>query len=61
MIRTYLVEHEVWTTSAAAARADLVRSLLEDAAATDVVEGSRAVVSRGQRTGGFTLSARGFG
>jgi len=50
MIRTYLVEHEVWTTSAAAARADLVRSLLEDAAATDVVEGSRAVVSRGQRT-----------
>lgn len=31
MIRTYLAEHEVWTTSAAAARADVVRSLLSGA------------------------------
>jgi hypothetical protein len=31
MIRTYLAEHEVWTTSAAAARADIVRSLLRTA------------------------------
>ncbi|WP_262697813.1 MULTISPECIES: hypothetical protein [Streptomyces] len=40
MIRTYLVEHEVWSTSAAAARADLVRSLLSDATAADVDEAS---------------------
>lgn len=38
MIRTYLVEHEVWSTSAATARADPVRSLLNDAASMDVDE-----------------------
>lgn len=43
MIRTYLVEHEVWATSAAAARADIVRSLLDDAAAMDVGVASRAL------------------
>ncbi|MFE2870798.1 hypothetical protein [Embleya sp. NPDC059259] len=43
MIRAYLVEHEVWSTSAAAARADIVRSLLSDAATTDVGEASRAL------------------
>ncbi|AEM85703.1 PucR family transcriptional regulator [Streptomyces violaceusniger] len=45
MIRAYLVEHEVWSTSAAAARADIVRSLLSDATATatDVGEASRAL------------------
>ncbi|MEY9844615.1 PucR family transcriptional regulator [Streptacidiphilus sp. MAP5-3] len=43
MIRTYLVEHEVWSTSAAAARADIVRSLLSDATTTDVGEASRAL------------------
>jgi len=43
MIRTYLAEHEVWSTSAAAARADIVRSLLSDAAATDIGEASRAL------------------
>ena len=43
MIRTYLVEHEVWTTSAAAARADTVHCLLGDAAAPDVGEASRAL------------------
>ena len=42
MIRTYLAEHEAWTTSAAAARADVVRSLL-DGAATDISEASRAL------------------
>ncbi|MEU0934289.1 PucR family transcriptional regulator [Embleya sp. NPDC005971] len=43
MIRAYLVEHEVWSTSAAAARADIVRSLLSDAATTDVGEASPAL------------------
>ncbi|MEU1943657.1 helix-turn-helix domain-containing protein [Streptomyces sp. NPDC020125] len=45
MIRAYLVEHEVWSTSAAAARADIVRSLLSDATATatDVGEASRVL------------------
>lgn len=43
MIRTYLAEHEVWTTSAAAARADVVRSLLADPAATDAGLASRAL------------------
>ncbi|MFD9077043.1 PucR family transcriptional regulator, partial [Streptomyces lasiicapitis] len=42
MIRTYLVEYEVWSTSAAAARADIVRSLLGDAATPDVGEASQA-------------------
>ena len=42
MIRTYLVEHEVWTASAAAARAHTVRSLLRDAAAPDL-DASRAL------------------
>ncbi|MEU8874860.1 helix-turn-helix domain-containing protein [Streptomyces javensis] len=50
MIRTYLVEHEVWSTSAAAARADLVRSLLSDAAAVDVDEASRALGYNLRRT-----------
>ncbi|MGV9851268.1 PucR family transcriptional regulator [Streptomyces sp. NPDC003442] len=50
MIRTYLVEHEVWSTSAAAARADLVRSLLSDAAATDVGEASRVLGYNLRRT-----------
>lgn len=43
MIRTYLAEHEVWSTSAAAARANTVRSLLGDPTATDVDEASRAL------------------
>ncbi|WP_043664800.1 PucR family transcriptional regulator [Streptomyces xylophagus] len=43
MIRTYLVEHEVWSTSAAAARADIVRSLLSGTTTTDVGEASRAL------------------
>ena len=42
MIRAYLVEHEVWSTSAAAARADIVRSLLSGAAA-EVGEASRVL------------------
>ncbi|MBL1111176.1 helix-turn-helix domain-containing protein [Streptomyces sp. 110] len=50
MIRTYLVEHEVWSTSAAAARADLVRSLLSDAAATDVGEASSVLGYNLRRT-----------
>ncbi|MCQ8187659.1 PucR family transcriptional regulator [Streptomyces rugosispiralis] len=50
MIRTYLVEHEVWSTSAAAARADLVRSLLSDATATDVGEASRVLGYNLRRT-----------
>ncbi|MBI0383544.1 PucR family transcriptional regulator, partial [Streptomyces albiflaviniger] len=50
MIRTYLVEHEVWSTSAAAARADLVRSLLSDAASMDVDEASRALGYNLRRT-----------
>ncbi|MDT9686795.1 helix-turn-helix domain-containing protein [Streptomyces sp. P9(2023)] len=47
MIRTYLAEHEVWSTGAAAARADIVRSLLSDgttdATTTDVGEASRVL------------------
>ena len=43
MIRTYLAEHEVWTTSAAAARADIVRSLLSDSATTDIGGASHAL------------------
>lgn len=43
MIRTYLAEHEVWSTSAAAARADTVRSLLSDDAPQDVEEASRVL------------------
>ncbi|SED29849.1 PucR family transcriptional regulator [Streptomyces melanosporofaciens] len=43
MIRAYLVEHEVWSTSAAAARADIVRSLLSDATTTDIGEASRVL------------------
>ena len=43
MIRTYLAEHEVWTTSAAAARADIVRSLLSDSTTTDVGGASQAL------------------
>ncbi|MDJ1135053.1 PucR family transcriptional regulator [Streptomyces iconiensis] len=43
MIRTYLAEYDVWSTSAAAARADIVRSLLSDAAPGDVGEASRAL------------------
>ncbi|MFJ1996325.1 PucR family transcriptional regulator [Streptomyces asiaticus] len=50
MIRTYLAEHEVWSTSAAAARADLVRSLLSDAASMDVDEASRALGYNLRRT-----------
>ncbi|WNV88958.1 helix-turn-helix domain-containing protein [Umezawaea sp. Da 62-37] len=42
MIRTYLAEHEVWSTSAAAARADVVRSLL-GGAEVDVGEASRVL------------------
>ena len=42
MIRTYLAELEVWTTSAAAARADVVRSLLSGAA-TDAAVASQAL------------------
>ncbi|MFJ6724984.1 PucR family transcriptional regulator [Streptomyces sp. NPDC091281] len=41
MIRAYLAEHEAWSTSAAAARADLVRTLLADPAAVDVGAASR--------------------
>jgi sugar diacid utilization regulator len=43
MIRAYLAEHEAWSTSAAAARADLVRSLLDDAATPDADEPSHAL------------------
>jgi hypothetical protein len=43
MVRTYLVEHEVWSTSAAAARADIVGSLLRDAAAVDAGEASQVL------------------
>lgn len=43
MIRTYLAEYEVWSSSAAAARADIVRSLLSDAETMDVGEASRAL------------------
>ncbi|WAP56717.1 PucR family transcriptional regulator [Streptomyces sp. S465] len=43
MIRAYLAEYEAWRTSAAAARADLVRSLLSDAASADADEASRAL------------------
>jgi DNA-binding PucR family transcriptional regulator len=43
MVRTYLEEHEVWTTSAAAARADIVRSLLSDPAAMDVGAASQTL------------------
>lgn len=50
MIRAYLVEHEVWSTSAAAARADIVRSLLSDPAATDAGEASRALGYNLRRT-----------
>ena len=42
MIRTYLVEHEVWSTSAAAARADIVRSLLSDDATADAADAGEA-------------------
>ncbi|WP_262705786.1 MULTISPECIES: PucR family transcriptional regulator [Streptomyces] len=40
MIRTYLTEHEVWSTSTAATRAGLVRSLLSDASTMDTDEAS---------------------
>ncbi|KAB1142577.1 PucR family transcriptional regulator [Streptomyces luteolifulvus] len=50
MIRTYLAEHEAWSTSAAAARADLVRSLLSDAASVDADEASRALGYNLRRT-----------
>ncbi|MFJ4654403.1 PucR family transcriptional regulator [Nocardia sp. NPDC088792] len=43
MIRTYLAEHEVWSTSVAAARADIVRSLLSAASPADLDEASRAL------------------
>ncbi|MFI5952849.1 PucR family transcriptional regulator [Cryptosporangium sp. NPDC051539] len=43
MIRTYLVEHEAWSTSVAAARADLVRSLLDDTRTPDHGEASRVL------------------
>ena len=43
MIRTYLVEHEAWSTSAAAARADLVRSLLSGDATVNIDEASRVL------------------
>ncbi|MCQ6248373.1 helix-turn-helix domain-containing protein [Streptomyces malaysiensis] len=50
MIRGYLVEHEVWSTSAAAARADIVRSLLSDPATTDAGEASRTLGYNLRRT-----------
>ncbi|WP_413755011.1 PucR family transcriptional regulator [Streptomyces sp. MMBL 11-3] len=50
MVRTYLVEHEAWSTSAAAARAGLVRSLLGDAATVDAEEASRALGYNLRRT-----------
>ncbi|WP_338146678.1 PucR family transcriptional regulator [Streptomyces boncukensis] len=53
MIRTYLAEHEVWSTSAAAARAGLVRSLLSGDAAeatVDTDEASRALGYNLRRT-----------
>jgi DNA-binding PucR family transcriptional regulator len=43
MIRTYLAEHEVWTTSVAAARADVVRSLLSGTSTADVEGASRVL------------------
>jgi hypothetical protein len=43
------VEHEVWSTSAAAARADIVRSLLDDAT-PDVGEASRTLGYNPRRT-----------
>lgn len=43
MIRAYLTEHEIWSTSAAAVRADVVRSLLADATAVDVEDASRTL------------------
>ncbi len=43
MVRAYLVEHEAWSTSAAAARAEIVHSLLRDAVAVDPGESSRAL------------------
>lgn len=50
MIRAYLAEHEVWSTSAAAARAGLVRSLLSDAPAVDIDEASRVLGYNLRRT-----------
>ena len=43
MIHTYLDEHEVWSTSAAAARAETVRSLLTDFEAVNVGDASHAL------------------
>jgi DNA-binding PucR family transcriptional regulator len=43
MISAYLAEHEAWSASAAAALAEVVRSLLSDAASTDVGEASRVL------------------
>ena len=45
MIRTYLSEHEAWSTTAAAARATVVAALLSDDASTDtdVGEASRTL------------------
>ena len=43
MIQTYLAEHEVWSTSAAAARAETVRSLLMPSASIDISVASRAL------------------
>ena len=43
MIGTYMAEHEVWSTTAAAARTDTVRSLLSDAAGLNVSDASRTL------------------
>jgi len=43
MIRTYLAEHEAWTAGAAAARADVVRSLLSDSSTKDIGGASRVL------------------
>ncbi|MEV5807243.1 PucR family transcriptional regulator [Streptomyces parvulus] len=50
MIRTYLAEHEAWSTSAAAARAGLVRSLVSDAASVDIDEASHVLGYNLRRT-----------
>ncbi|HEX6339822.1 PucR family transcriptional regulator [Umezawaea sp.] len=43
MVRTYFAEHEVWTTSLAAARADVVRSLVGGESTVDAEEASRVL------------------
>ena len=56
MIRTYLAEHAVWSTSAAAARADIVRSLLDDDADSDAADSDAATdVGEASRVLGYDL------